>query len=561
MPDSNSQELPSQTDEMFHFLKQVDPKEKEAVYSKALTMLSSDMYSMHIFLNYIDFVLHKEDPEVLEKLYTVHKNKFKAYHAFWKRLIEFSVVNLKKDFDMVLDKVVRYLKANEFIGRDEMMEYFTSNRSKIQNDIKNSRNMSYMALSTPIKSNLNNPSSYKDVETEQESDPIDPDDFYSIFGSAKKNKLNLEVKSSDLGIELARGTETVSIIHDKITGDTQELMDRIVELNSCKTHVTGGSRKFCSKIEHINIQKPVEIENEEESGSTQNTSVSKKSLSFLQDQKHLPIIENTQPLNNSGQIAFNRMNIIYLEKIGKGGFSTVHKVMHNNKIYALKKIFKGDYDKEVQILQKLNRVSDNYAIKMVDYKQNVTEDIIEILFEYAEIDLQNYTNKNAYSNHFIKHIALEMLQIIEFIHTNGVIHKDIKPSNFVFVQGRLKVIDFGISKEMGPDTTSCLNNKEGTFYYSSPEVFLKQKVGRSADIWSFGCIMYYLYYKETVFKHDDMHRLSEITQKEIKYRKTDRNGHQMDERAIDLMKLSLKIDPKERPKADELLKYHPFFIQ
>lgn len=69
-----------------------------------------------------------------------------------------------------------------------------------------------------------------------------------------------------------------------------------------------------------------------------------------------------------------------------------------------------------------------------------------------------------------------------------------QPANFIFVQGNLKLIDFGIAKAIENDTTNIVRDATtGTINYMSPEAIQttnKLKIGRSSDIWSLGCILY-----------------------------------------------------------------------
>jgi serine/threonine protein kinase len=120
---------------------------------------------------------------------------------------------------------------------------------------------------------------------------------------------------------------------------------------------------------------------------------------------------------------------------------------------------------------------------------------------------------------------------VQFIHKERIVHSgrvvagiyvrkfysdfamvDLKPANFVFVRGQLKLIDFGISKAISNDTTSIYReNQVGTINYMAPEAIIpmdypegegskaKMKLGRASDVWALGVILYQLIYCELPF--------------------------------------------------------------
>jgi serine/threonine-protein kinase TTK/MPS1 len=47
-----------------------------------------------------------------------------------------------------------------------------------------------------------------------------------------------------------------------------------------------------------------------------------------------------------------------------------------------------------------------------------------------------------------------MLEAVQAVHEQKVVHSDLKPANFVLVKGRLKIIDFGIAKAIANDTVN-----------------------------------------------------------------------------------------------------------
>lgn len=111
-----------------------------------------------------------------------------------------------------------------------------------------------------------------------------------------------------------------------------------------------------------------------------------------------------------------------------------------------------------------------------------SEKLLYVVMEKGDTDLrkilQNYTTSlPLYTLMTYWH---QMLEAVHFIHKNGVIHSDLKPENFLMVNGRLKLIDFGISSKMAVDSTSIIKYSQvGTFNYISPEALMDTSSGNS----------------------------------------------------------------------------------
>lgn len=215
-----------------------------------------------------------------------------------------------------------------------------------------------------------------------------------------------------------------------------------------------------------------------------------------------------------------------LHLIGKGGSSKVFKVLApDNQVMALKKVSLKNVDdstlsgyvNEIELLKKLG--NEETIIKLIDSELNRAHSNLYIVMEYGEIDLsQLLREKNEIVDYnFIRYCWQQMLKAVQAVHAAKVVHCDLKPANFLMVKGRLKLIDFGISKAiMSNDTTSVVReNQVGTVNYMSPEALQESsnsggcsqtstkggiiKIGRPSDVWSLGCILYEMAYGKPPF--------------------------------------------------------------
>ena len=169
-----------------------------------------------------------------------------------------------------------------------------------------------------------------------------------------------------------------------------------------------------------------------------------------------------------------------------------------------------------------------------------------------------------------------MLGAVHSIHEAKIIHGDLKPANFLFVKGALKLIDFGIARAIQSDDTTNIyrENQVGTLNYMSPEAILdsgaggssgpKMRLGRASDVWSLGCILYQMCVGVTPFaKLHMIPKLQAIVNPnhKIEYPET------LDPAAIDAIQLCLRRNPTERPpivskgEANGLLSDHWFLHQ
>src|SRR5688572_14847078 len=101
-------------------------------------------------------------------------------------------------------------------------------------------------------------------------------------------------------------------------------------------------------------------------------------------------------------------------------------------------------------------------------------------------------------------VARQIAEALEAAHERGVVHRDLKPANVkLSLDGRVKVLDFGLAKALDPQSSADLAASPtitamatrhgvilGTAAYMSPEQARGQAVDKRSDIWAFGCLVY-----------------------------------------------------------------------
>mmetsp|Transcript_10757 Transcript_10757/g.13138 ORF Transcript_10757/g.13138 Transcript_10757/m.13138 type:complete len:269 (-) Transcript_10757:538-1344(-) len=115
-----------------------------------------------------------------------------------------------------------------------------------------------------------------------------------------------------------------------------------------------------------------------------------------------------------------------------------------------------------------------------------------MVFEYLEYDLTGIleTREIRMSQDHIKSWSHQLLKGVHYMHTNKVIHRDLKASNLLISKsGRLKIADWGLARSWN-DQMKRLTNRVITLWYRPPELLLGcTAYSPKIDMWSVGCII------------------------------------------------------------------------
>ena len=228
-------------------------------------------------------------------------------------------------------------------------------------------------------------------------------------------------------------------------------------------------------------------------------------------------------------------NYIKLQMIGKGsGGNCVYKVksLINKEEYAMKKILIDSNEKneinsyfnEIEVFKRLHHYN------LIKYKESfIHKNKLCIIMEYGnQGDLSSLIEKYKKEKKHIPendiwYIIIQIYRAIEYMHSNKIIHRDIKCQN-IFLNGGeqlnqqiIKLGDFGISKILKYTYELC-RTPLGTPYYLSPEICSGKGYDYKSDIWMFGCVLYELMTLEKPFNGVNLPNLiMNILKKEIKF--------------------------------------------
>jgi serine/threonine protein kinase len=155
----------------------------------------------------------------------------------------------------------------------------------------------------------------------------------------------------------------------------------------------------------------------------------------------------------------------------------------------------------------------------------------------------------------VKAFMTQILQAIDAMHHAGIVHRDIKPGNFVRVLGPedrdIKAIDFGISEPL-PVIDPEL---KGTLWYMAPEMF-SSKVGPEGDVWAAGVTAVELLTGAMPFDDKRNTRCPGV-EAVIRSILLDKYVYEGDDSCSDFIAELLTRDPKRRPGPVEMLT-HPW---
>ncbi|XP_068856217.1 serine/threonine-protein kinase PAK 3-like, partial [Aphelocoma coerulescens] len=180
-----------------------------------------------------------------------------------------------------------------------------------------------------------------------------------------------------------------------------------------------------------------------------------------------------------------------LEQVGQGAFGTVYKGLDRatGGEVAIKKMSLRGQNRERavnEILVLKDKKNPNIVSSLDSF---LVDEDLWLVMEYMDGGtLQDVVRQTRMAEGEMAAVSRECLQGLDFLHSNRVIHRDLKSSNILLAtDGSVKLADFGLCAQLSPEQEQC-SSMVGTAHWMAPEVVTSSPYGPKVDIWSLGIV-------------------------------------------------------------------------
>lgn len=223
--------------------------------------------------------------------------------------------------------------------------------------------------------------------------------------------------------------------------------------------------------------------------------------------------ERRKTLRESKQINSIKTVFKFGDVIGGGSFGIVKTAIRrdfSNLKVAIKSIQKETIKGQIHVLRRevenLMTINHPNIVKLFDLYED--DKAVHLVMEYCSGGelFTKITQKDRLSELDSRRLMKKMLSAVSHLHIHQIVHRDIKPQNFLFKSqdefSEIKLVDFGLSYRT-VEATEEMHSKVGTIYYTAPEVF-SGNYSAKCDVWSLGVILFVMLSGHLPFFGDDI---------------------------------------------------------
>ncbi|KAM3875596.1 serine/threonine-protein kinase PAK 4 isoform 1-T1 [Diretmus argenteus] len=249
-------------------------------------------------------------------------------------------------------------------------------------------------------------------------------------------------------------------------------------------------------------------------------------------------------------------------KIGEGstGIVCIATVKTTGKLVAVKKMDLRKQQRRELLFNEVVIMRDYHHDNVVEmYNSYLVGDELWVVMEFLEggalTDIVTHTRMNEEQ---IATVCLSVLKALSVLHTQGVIHRDIKSDSILLTHdGRVKLSDFGFCAQVSKEVQRR-KSLVGTPYWMAPELISRLPYGPEVDIWSLGVMVIEMVDGEPPYFNEPPLKAMKMIRDNLPPKL--KNLHKVSPLLKGFLDRMLVRDPTQRAVASELLK-HPFLTK